>query len=217
MTRALLIVSVLSLLSCKNEVYKQQESSKGEVVELKYAKGFIVTDFESHKVLEIMDPWPDADKTYRYRLVENNKQYIEHEKDDEILIRIPVNNIVVTSTTHIPGLELLGNENALIGFPGTEYISSEPIRTRIDNGLVRELGKNEGINTEVLLELNPEVVIAFGIDGNNKSYETIKNRIYRLYIMVTGPRLHHLRKLNGSNFLEYYLIRKRWPTPSSIL
>ena len=64
--------------------------------------------------------------------------------------------------------------NTLIGFPGTEYISSETIRARIDNGFIRELGKNEGINTEVILELNPEVVIAFGIDGNNKTYETIK-------------------------------------------
>jgi iron complex transport system substrate-binding protein len=36
------------------------------------------------------------------------------------------------------------------------------------------LGKNEGINIEVLLEVQPDVVVGFGIDGNNKSFETIK-------------------------------------------
>ena len=81
---------------------------------------------------------------------------------------------MVTSTTHIPSLELLGVENSLVGFPGTDYISSEKTRKRIETGDIRELGKNEGINTEVLLELNPDVVIGFGVDGVNKTFETIK-------------------------------------------
>ena len=41
-------------------------------------------------------------------------------------------------------------------------------------GSIRELGKNEGLNTEVLLELNPDLVVGFGIDGGNRSLETIK-------------------------------------------
>lgn len=40
--------------------------------------------------------------------------------------------------------------------------------------MVRQLGKNEGINTEVLLELQPDVVIGFGVDGTNRTFETIK-------------------------------------------
>src|SRR5690606_19575453 len=45
---------------------------------------------------------------------------------------------------------------------------------RVDNGSIRELGKNEGINIEVLLELHPDVVIGFGMDNNNKSFDNIK-------------------------------------------
>ena len=81
---------------------------------------------------------------------------------------------MVTSTTHIPALELLDVGRTLIGFPGTDFISSKTIRQQIHKGNIRELGKNESLNTEVLLELNPEVVIGFGIDGNNRSLETIK-------------------------------------------
>ena len=89
------------------------------------------------------------------------------------IIITPVKQIVVTSTTHIPALELLNEEETLIGFPGTDYVSSEKTRQRIDNGSIRELGKNEGLNTEVLLSLKPDVVIGFGVDGTSKSLNTI--------------------------------------------
>ena len=62
----------------------------------------------------------------------------------------------------------------MVGFPGTNYISSEKTRALINKGAIRELGKNDGINTEVLLEINPDVVVGFGIDGINKTFETIK-------------------------------------------
>ncbi|MDX1317224.1 MAG: ABC transporter substrate-binding protein, partial [Xanthomarina gelatinilytica] len=97
--------------------------------------------------------------------------------------------IVVTSTTHIPALELLGVEKSLVGFPGTDYISSEKTRFRVDMGKVRELGKNEGINTEVLLEIQPEVVIGFGIDGNNKTFETIKKS--GIPVIYNGDWIEH--------------------------
>ncbi|MEX0361927.1 MAG: ABC transporter substrate-binding protein, partial [Allomuricauda sp.] len=47
-------------------------------------------------------------------------------------------------------------------------------RKRIDQGQIRELGNNENINTEITLELNPEVIVGFGINDTNKAYETIQ-------------------------------------------
>jgi len=92
----------------------------------------------------------------------------------DAVITTPISSIIVTSTTHIPALELLNEEDKLVGFPGTDYISSEKTRALIDSGVVRELGKNESINTEVLLELQPELVIGFGVDGVNKTFNTIQ-------------------------------------------
>jgi iron complex transport system substrate-binding protein len=71
-------------------------------------------------------------------------------------------------------LEALNEENSLKGFPGLNYISSEKTRKLINSGKIKELGKNENINTEVLIDLDPEVVIGFAIDGNNKTFETIQ-------------------------------------------
>jgi len=169
------LLLVLTLLSCRNDQKAElAKTSKPKILELKYAEGFSVKMYKNYKVIEILKPWPESQKTYSYAIA--NKNAIVDWKTNTFngIINTAIKKIVVTSTTHIPALELLGVEHTLIGFPGTDYISSEKTRKRIDEGKVRELGKNEGINTEVLLELNPDIVIGFGVDGINKTFETIK-------------------------------------------
>ncbi|MCB0398133.1 MAG: ABC transporter substrate-binding protein [Winogradskyella sp.] len=171
-----LLLFIISF-SCKDNTSKQElPSQEIKTSKLKYTEGFTFEDYSDYKVLTIKNPWPEAKKTYKY-LIASKKQLAKmtfSNDDYDGIISDSINKIVVTSTTHIPALELLGVEQTLVGFPGTDYISSEKTRKRIDDGLVRELGKNEGINTEVLLELNPDIVIGFGVDGVNKTFETIK-------------------------------------------
>jgi len=171
-----LFIILIICTSCKKEskTYTTKTSEGTELV-LKYAKGFSITDFESYKILHIKNPWPNADKTYSYKIL-NTATKKSHDAKNSYTgsFVAPLKSIVVTSTTHIPALELLGVEQSLVGFPSTDYVSSEKTRIRIDNGQVRELGKNEGINIEVLLELQPDVVVGYGIDGVNKTFETIQ-------------------------------------------
>lgn len=82
--------------------------------------------------------------------------------------------MVVTSTTHIPSLEMLGVDHTLTGFPNLDYISSEQTRKRIEAGHIKELGQNESINTEVAIDLNPDAVIGFGVDGQNTSLNSLE-------------------------------------------
>ncbi len=175
---AIVLFLFLSFLNCKEDkvIERKLPSIDHRKINIEYAKGFSVIYHQEFRVLEIKNPWPKAEKVYRYALIPQemaSKITLNADEFDGILIT-PIQRMVVTSTTHIPALELLGVEETLVGFPGADYISSEKTRTLIDNGSVRELGQNQGINTEVLLELKPEVVIGFGIDGNNRTFETIK-------------------------------------------
>ncbi|WP_179008330.1 ABC transporter substrate-binding protein [Winogradskyella forsetii] len=168
---------ILTFVSCKNEPKsKLPETIEVNQMALKYAEGFSVDYYENYKVLNITKPWPKAEKSYRYVLIskENMAKTTFARNEYDAIIVNPVETIVVTSTTHIPALELLNVEETLVGFPGTDYISSEKTRLRIDQKKVRDLGQNEGINTEVLLDLNPDVVVGFGVDGVNKTFEVIK-------------------------------------------
>jgi iron complex transport system substrate-binding protein len=175
------IIKVLFLLliisACKNEAKTRVLlTSDANQLVLKYAEGFKINQSNDHKTLEITKAWPEAEKKYIYLLLtkEQSAKTTYNKDDYDGVLITPIKKTVVTSTTHIPALELLGVEETLVGFPGTDYISSKKTRTLIDDGKVRELGKNEGINTEVLLDLNPDVVIGFGVDGVNKTFETVK-------------------------------------------
>ena len=173
-----LLVLIIGFVGCKNDkkINRTLPSLDRSELILKYAKGFSVVDYGQYKILKINSPWPKSEKTYTYLLLTKEQAMVStFNKDDyDAIITIPIEKIVVTSTTHIPALELLGVEQTLVGFPGTDYVSSEKVRGLIDTKKIRELGENEGINTEVLLELNPDLIVGFGIDGNNKTFETIK-------------------------------------------
>ena len=165
-----LFVISLSLLGCSQQQKQSQNSKK---TELTYAKGFSISYDNGFKKIIISNAYKNATKKYEYLLVPRDIQIPPHANDVQI-IRTPVEKIVVTSTSHIPLLELLGKEETLVGFPNTNFISSPTTRRRIDAKLVKEIGKEEHINTEVLLDVAPELVMSFAVDKPNKSFLTIQ-------------------------------------------
>lgn len=163
--------------ACKNDKKEIAPAEKPILQVVSFAKGFSIEKLASGvTIIKITSPWPNAESAFTYALVPKEKQAaITLNKDAyDAIITVPVNRLVVTSTTHIPALEALEVEDKLVGFPDTKYISSEKTRKRIDAGSIKELGNNESINTEMLIELNPEVVVGFGISNENSIYETIQ-------------------------------------------
>lgn len=175
LTRRILLIILLPLLAaCRSEKKNEQQSpsAEGWVVPVDHASGFNITDYGTYKILTVKDPWPDSEKTFRYLLYKAGTD-IPDDLQVEEKIEIPVKRLVVTSTTHIPSLEVLDEEKSLVGFPGLQYISSENTRQRIAEGEITELGRNEDINTEILLSLRPEVVIGFAVEGSNRTFDNI--------------------------------------------
>ena len=170
------LFALILLFNCKeqpkNTTSKTSTHAKAETVEISYAEGFSITNFEDFKIVKVNSPWPKAEKEFTYVLAEKNVTLPDTLQFDQ-KVTIPIKKIVVTSTTHIPSLESLGQENTLIGFPHLDYISSKKTRDLIQKGKVEEIGENEHINTEVLLNLNPDVVIGFAVEGGNKTFETV--------------------------------------------
>ena len=176
-----LVILSFSFVECKNE-------SKPNVIisaknEVRYAKGFSIQNYDGYSVVKVKNPWPKATKTYTYILKEKNGIVPDSLKQN-LIIPVPIKTIVVTSTTHIPSLELLDEVNTLIGFPHCDYISSEKVRARIDTGNIKELGNNQDLNTEVLLDLQPNVIIGYGIDNKNPTLDNLQKS--GLKVMLNG-------------------------------
>lgn len=177
--RILLLVLCCSIcfLSCKQEKNANADSPSKTITGIqetpKYAKGFTITDYGNYKKISVNAPWPGSTNQFDYLLVEKGIEIPSHD-ENTVVVRTPIERVIVVSTTNIPSLEYLGVEDKLVGFPTTKFISSKKTRALVENGSVRELGNDLEINLELVLELNPDLVIGFSVNGNNKTLNSIE-------------------------------------------
>jgi len=166
---SLVLITLALLTSCQSKSLKPKiEQSKNLV---QFAKGFALYKTKNYTKLVIKNPYPNAKKQFIYYLVNQN----QHPKLEGVkYIKVPVKKIVVTSTTHIPMIDVLHEANTLKGFPNLNYISTPSVRNLINQHKIVDLGNTQQINTEVLLNLKPDVLIGFSMQSQNKMYTTIQ-------------------------------------------
>jgi len=157
--------------SCKKEVIKKDTNSR-QKSSIKYAEGFDIIEENGVKKLIIKAAYQNSKEVFEYIIIQRRKNTIANKNNKTI--EVPVKHFVTTSTTHIPMIELLDEENAIIGFPNATYISSEKTRALIDKGNIVEIGKESSLNTEILLHLQPELVVGYSVASADKSLSTLK-------------------------------------------
>lgn len=170
---SLLFIALLAITACKNTTDAPATTTQAATNAVNYAKGLQLYKYKGFSLVKVTQPWPDAKESYTYVMLQKGATLPDRLKHYTV-VNVPIKSAVVTSTTHIPSLELLGVENTLVGFPGTQYVSSEKTRARIDSGKVKEAGANESLNTEVIIDLNPDAVVAFGINSTNKTLNSLE-------------------------------------------
>ena len=164
------LLLVVFSFSCKKEILKETAAPIPKST-IKYAKGFDIVIENGLKKLIIKTGYQNATTIFEYLIL--NKTTKKATLNNQT-IQVPIKEIVVTSTTHIPMLELLNEESSIVGFPHTTYISSEKTRTLIDAGKIKEIGKESSLNTEILLDLQPELVVGYSITSADKSLTTVQ-------------------------------------------
>ena len=156
---------LIILFSCQFEKIKSDNKNE-ENTKINFAKGFQIEDQNEIQKIIIKSPYQNSEEVFEYFLSRNKNLKKE--------LRIPISRIVVTSTTHIPMIELLNEENSIVGFPNVTYISSKRTRQRVEQGFIKEIGKENLLNTEVLLNLQPDLVLGYSVSTADKSLEIIK-------------------------------------------
>lgn len=177
------------LLSCgDNKNYESRpsgsnpnESKKKFPLEIKYASKFKVEEQHGYNVVTVLNPWQGASQNYVYVLgsetqkVPELKQFRQNKNDIIQFVNTPIKSIVLTSTTFIPLLDQLKESETLKGFPGTDHISSEKVRKLIDEGKIKNLGTESHVNIERLIDLNPDALMDYAMQGENKSATLARN------------------------------------------
>lgn len=172
-------------------------------LDIHYAKGFTVTSYENSKLVEVTKPFPNAPSGIKYLLVNRGSEIPEHDPDTRVII-IPITRIVCTSTSHIPLLDYLNETDALVGFPTTDYISSEKMRKRIDGGFVTELGVDKSMNIERLAVLKPDLVMGYSVSGDLGQFKKMEE--LNIPVVVNGEYLeeHPLGRAEWIKFMALF-------------
>lgn len=188
-------------MSCKKNAEKSAETLQAASQNtIEYAQGFTLKTYDSYTILSVTNAWPESDKTFNYLLLKEGQTAPDSIQADAV-IHVPIRSIVVTSTTHIPALELLGVEQSLVGFPNLDYISSEKTRALIDSGAITELGQNESINTEKAIDLDPDVVVSFGVEGENKTLSSLQRA--KIPVLYNGDWTEH-QPLGQAEWIKFF-------------
>lgn len=164
--KTLFLFLLLSFAACKKNEKSSTSSTTVQKNEIEYSTNLSINKYEGYSIVKVLNPWPDANKDFTYILKEKNAT-VPDSLQKYPQLSVPLKSIVVTSTTNIPFLEMLKVEKSLLGFPHTDYVSSVKTRKLIDAGIVKNVGQNERLNMEKLIDLAPEAIVTFGIDNNN--------------------------------------------------
>lgn len=150
-----------------------QGISSSDTLPLRHAKLFSLSYHRDFKLLTIYKTHQQAQKPEVYYLYEGDTPPSTIPKE-AIAIQIPLQSLAVTSTSHLPHLELIDEGPVLKGFPGLNLISSTYFRKRIAEGAIRDIGNENGLNKEQLIDLMPEMVMGYTLGNNLDSYYDLR-------------------------------------------
>jgi iron complex transport system substrate-binding protein len=82
---------------------------------------------------------------------------------------VPAERIICLSTTHLGFLNRLGEQNRVIGAGGTDYLFNPALRKAAQNGEITDIGYEGNLNKEKIIELQPDLLTLYKIEGENHS------------------------------------------------
>lgn len=134
-----------------------------------YAGGWSVTYHGHYKVLTLHNPWRGAEEKFQYLLVQCGAPVPEGYGEIPT-IEVPVRSVAALTSTVLPHLHGLGVLERLVAVDRFDYINTMAVREMIDAGELHEAGTGTGVNTEILIDVDPELIITFAY--GNLDYDT---------------------------------------------
>jgi iron complex transport system substrate-binding protein len=201
-----LIWGVAMINACQAPV--RDTVQRTDTTVLKYASGFSIQQAGAVRYVTVHQPYPGAARGFRYLLVPKGEPVPAHE-DDITVIHTPVERIVCTSTTHIPLLDYLDASDALIGFPTTDYISSEKMRQRIEAGHVVELGIDKGMNIELLFNLKPDLVMSYAMNSDPGQLKKVRELGIPVIVNSEYLEKHPLGRAEWIKFMALFFNKEK--------
>lgn len=137
-----------------------------EKSEIEYSEGYNIEYFNNYKVITVTTPWVGAETPFTYALVQCGTPAPETATFDAV-IEVPITSVISMSTTYLPALVELDVLDTLVALDEFDYAYSPEVRELIDAGDIVEVGGSSMVNVEQVLDLDPDVVLTYGIGSSD--------------------------------------------------
>ncbi len=129
---------------------------------LEYARAWQVEYHKHYKVVTLLTPWNEATETFQYVLVQcGTPPPVDYPNAQ--LFEVPIRTIVTMSSTQLPHLVKLNRVDSLVGHTDFANVNTPAVRTLIDAGRLVAVGSGPDVNIEVVLEVDPDLLMPFGL------------------------------------------------------
>jgi len=125
-----------------------------------YARNIHIEFLDDYVSVKIRDPWDTLRQRQHYVLVDRNKPLPKRLPKKSIVIRIPVEKVVIYTSVHTAIAEELGALDRVCGVCEPQYITSQEVLRRIAEGRIADLGNSTSPNVEKIVDLGTELIIA---------------------------------------------------------
>ena len=158
-------ILLLWLASCKQAAKPASPATTDKPVAAKttiqYSKGFTIEYFENYKLVKIVNRFSDKTDTLQYVLVQRGtKTPANH--SGAMVIQIPVQKMMVTSSMHVGMAEFAGAADIITGLAESKYVTSPTVRKNLAAGKVIEVGNGSAMNHELIISMKPDLLMTMG-------------------------------------------------------
>lgn len=165
---ALLSVCVLPLLNGCGGGRTAAVSLGDTIYSPRFAEGFAILGDGESSVLSVRNPWQGAEDV-EFNLFLKRSGEEPPAGFSGVVVDAPLKSVVCMSSSYVAFIDAVGAVDAVKGVSGISYITNDSIRARHARGLVRDVGYDANLNYEVVAEMRPDLVLIYGLQGDNSA------------------------------------------------
>lgn len=133
-------------------------SLSAEANSIQYARNFTVEAYETHRVLSVKSIFKNGEAVQRYALVPRESPLPEL-ADDLLVVRTPVQRVVVMETVYIGYIDALDQLSKIVGAATVDFISQPEVRAAVAAGEIEAVQFGQRVDIERLMLLQPDLIL----------------------------------------------------------
>ncbi len=168
-----ILILICILTSCGGNNASKLTDFDIDVYAPEYASGFDITgaDGKHSTLITINNPWQGADSVTTRLFISRNGEAAPDGFNGQTLDS-EAKRIVAMSSTHIAMLDAVGAVDRVVGVSGIDYIANPYITSNRDK--IGDVGYEGNIDYELLLSLEPDLVLLYGVNGASPMEKKLK-------------------------------------------